>query len=124
MALPMLNLIRIRSLGRIRTLGTCLDAWTLFMIVSPDRLLIHVAYKHAGAGSSSTSRKLSAKPSRLPNVVIATAIPPNPCAFPTADFINKLSVSSKQDYAHLHGFEVHLSAGMINPAVTAVRCKP
>lgn len=57
----------------------------------------------------------------LPNVVIATAIPPNPCAFPTADYINKLSVANKQDYAHRHGFEVHLSAGLIDPNVTAVR---
>ena len=31
-----------------------------------------------------------------PNVVIATAVPPNPCAFPTADLINKLSVVNKQ----------------------------
>ena len=58
---------------------------------------------------------------QLPNVVIVTAIPPNPCAFPTADYINKLSISNKQDYAHLHGFEAHLSAGMIDPNVTAVR---
>ena len=55
------------------------------------------------------------------NVVIITAIPADPCQFPTADLINKLSVLNKQDYAHMHGFELHLSADIIDPNVTAVR---
>ena len=56
-----------------------------------------------------------------PNVIIITAIPADPCQFPTADLINKLSVVNKQDYAHMHGFELHLSADIIDPNVTAVR---
>lgn len=54
-------------------------------------------------------------------MVLITAIPADPCQFPTADLINKLSVANKQDYAHLHGFELHLSADLIDPNVTAVR---
>ena len=76
------------------------------------------------AGRAAGARVLAARAAAsppLPNVVIATAIPPNPCAFPTADYINKLSVANKQDYAHRHGFEVHLSAGLVDPNVTAVR---
>ena len=57
---------------------------------------------------------------RKPNVVLITAIPADPCQFPIADFINKLSVVNKQDYARLHNFELHISAE-IDPNVTAVR---
>jgi hypothetical protein len=31
-----------------------------------------------------------------------------------------LGVGNKQDYAHAHGWELHLSADLIDPAVTAV----
>jgi hypothetical protein len=53
-------------------------------------------------------------------VIIATAIPADGCAFPVADYINKLAVSNKQDWAHRHSFEVHISAEMIDPNVKAV----
>ena len=56
----------------------------------------------------------------MPRVAIATAIPPDPCAFPTADHMYALGVANKQDYAQAHGWELHLSAGLIDPAVTAV----
>ena len=59
----------------------------------------------------------------MPNVVIVTAIPADPCQFPTADLINKLSVINKQDYARLHGFELHVSSDVIDPSVTAVRAR-
>jgi hypothetical protein len=52
--------------------------------------------------------------------VLITAIPADPCQFPTADFINKLSVVNKQDYARLHNFELHISSE-IDPNVAAVR---
>ena len=52
--------------------------------------------------------------------MLITAIPADPCQFPTADFINKLSVVNKQDYARLHNFELHISSE-IDPNVTAVR---
>jgi hypothetical protein len=61
------------------------------------------------------------RPPEEPNVVIVTAIPADPCQFPIADLINKLSVVNKQDYAHLHGFELHVSSDVIDPNVTAVR---
>lgn len=54
-----------------------------------------------------------------PNLVIATAIPADACAFPVADYINKLGVSNKHDWAHRHSFELHISAEMIDPNVTA-----
>ena len=54
-------------------------------------------------------------------MVIVTAIPADPCQFPTADLINKLSVANKQDYARLHGFELHVSSDIIDPNITAVR---
>ena len=60
------------------------------------------------------------RPPEQPNVVIITAIPPDPCQFPIADLINKLSVVNKQDYAHRHGFELHVSSDIIDPNVTAV----
>lgn len=50
-------------------------------------------------------------------VVLVTAVPPNPCAFPAADAINSASVMNKQAFAHLHGHEVHLSAHNIDPSV-------
>ncbi len=72
-----------------------------------------------GPRSAATSgRELHAAP--LPSVAIATAIPPDPCAFPVADHMYVLGVGNKQDYAHAHGWELHLSAGLIDPAVTAV----
>ena len=57
----------------------------------------------------------------MPNMGIVTAIPADPCQFPTADLINKLSVVNKQDYARLHGFELHVSSDIIDPNITAVR---
>lgn len=48
-----------------------------------------------------------------------TAIPPNTCAHPAADALNVWSVTNKQDYAHLHGHEFHLSAHNIDPTVKA-----
>ena len=54
--------------------------------------------------------------------VLITAIPTDPCQFPTADYINKLSVVNKQDYARLHNFELHISSE-IDPNVTAVRAR-
>ncbi len=56
-----------------------------------------------------------------PSMVLVTAIPADPCQFPTADLINQLSVANKQDYARLHGFELHVSSDVIDPNVTAVR---
>lgn len=56
-----------------------------------------------------------------PSMVLVTAIPADPCQFPTADLINQLSVANKQDYARLHGFELHVSSDIIDPNVTAVR---
>ena len=53
-------------------------------------------------------------------MVVITAIPGDPCQFPTADLINKLSVANKQDYAYRHNFEFHLSSDIIDPNVTAV----
>ena len=46
-----------------------------------------------------------------------TAIPPNTCAHPAADALNVWSVLNKQDYAHLHGHESHLSSHNIDPTV-------
>jgi hypothetical protein len=46
-----------------------------------------------------------------------TAIPPNTCAHPAADALNVWSVLNKQDYAHLHGHEFHLSSHNIDPTV-------
>jgi hypothetical protein len=46
-----------------------------------------------------------------------TAIPPNACAHPSADALNVWSVTNKQDYAHLHGHEFHLSSHNIDPTV-------
>ena len=60
------------------------------------------------------------RPPSKPNLVIMTAIPSDPCQFPIGDLINKLSVVNKQDYAHLHSFELHISADIIDPAVTTV----
>ncbi len=71
------------------------------------------------AAASLTSRRLRAA-AELPAVAIATAIQPDPCAFPTADHAYALGVGNKQDYAHAHGWELHLSADLIDPAVTAV----
>jgi len=59
------------------------------------------------------------RPRKHPNVLIATAIPSDPCPFPVADFINKLAMANKHDYAHRHSFELHISAEMIDPNVTA-----
>ena len=44
------------------------------------------------------------------------------CSFPIADHFNTLALSSKQDYALLHGLELHLSAHNVDPGVT-VRSK-
>lgn len=60
-------------------------------------------------------------PPEAVKMIIITAIPADPCQFPTADLINKLSVANKQDYVHRHSFELHLSSDIINPNVTAVR---
>jgi len=73
------------------------------------------------SGSRSTARfRRELHTAALPSVAIATAIPPDPCAFPVADHMYVRGVSNKQDYAHAHGWELHLSAGLIDPAVTAV----
>ena len=37
---------------------------------------------------------------------------------PIADHFNTLALSSKQDYALLHGMELHLSAQNVDPGVT------
>lgn len=50
-----------------------------------------------------------------------TAIPPNTCAHPAADALNVWSVLNKQDYAHLHGHEFHLSSHNIDPTVKVCR---
>ena len=65
--------------------------------------------------------RISRRPERKRNMVIITAIPGDPCQFPIADYIHKLSVVNKQDYARLHGFELHVSSDIIDPNVTAVR---
>ena len=54
--------------------------------------------------------------------MLITAIPTDPCQFPTADFINKLSVVNKQDYARLHNFELHISSE-IDHNIIEVRVK-
>ena len=77
--------------------------------------------RYDNTGSRLTARyRRELDAARLPSVAIATAIPPDPCAFPVADHMYVLGVSNKQDYAHAHGWELHLSAGLIDPAVTAV----
>lgn len=57
----------------------------------------------------------------VPSVAIATAMQPDPCSFPTADHMYALGVANKQDYAQAHGWELHISAGLVDPAVTAVK---
>ena len=64
---------------------------------------------------------IAESPPAAVKMIIITAIPADPCQFPTADLINKLSVANKQDYAHRHSFELHLSSDIIDPNVTAVR---
>lgn len=61
------------------------------------------------------------RPKSHPNVIIITAIPSDPCQFPIADYMNKLSIANKQDYAHRHSFELHFASEVIDPNVTAVR---
>lgn len=39
-------------------------------------------------------------------------------SFPIADRFNTLALLSKQDYASLHGLELHLSAQNVDPDVT------
>lgn len=60
------------------------------------------------------------RPKSHPNVIIITAIPSDPCQFPIADYMNKLSIANKQDYAHRHSFELHIASEVIDPNVTAV----
>ena len=81
-------------------------------------------FSSSSSGFLPAARTLSGPRPRapeLPAVAIATAIQPDPCAFPTADHAYALGVGNKQDYAHAHGWELHLSADLIDPAVTAVR---
>jgi len=64
-------------------------------------------------------RPMGQRPKSHPNVIIITAIPSDPCQFPIADYMNKLSIANKQDYAHRHSFELHFASEVIDPNVTA-----
>ena len=81
--------------------------------------LLTPLYDRPGSWAAATSRR-ELRGTTVPSVAIMTAIQPDPCAFPTADHIYALGVGNKQDYAHAHGWELHLSPRLIDPAVTAV----
>ena len=84
-------------------------------------------FSSSSSGFLPTAGTLSGRQLRgagLPAVVIATAIQPDPCAAPIADHTYALGVGNKQDYAHAHGWELHLSADLLDRAVTAVSLAP
>mmetsp|Transcript_22187 Transcript_22187/g.36769 ORF Transcript_22187/g.36769 Transcript_22187/m.36769 type:complete len:290 (+) Transcript_22187:212-1081(+) len=51
------------------------------------------------------------------NVLLVTAIPPNPCKTDYGDHYNLLSIKNKQDYANIHGYIVFVGSEQIDPSL-------
>lgn len=65
--------------------------------------------------------KILAKPRQ--NLVITTSLWPKPCAKPSGDHINMVSILNKIDYARIHGYEFHVYVRPIDKSLTKLYSK-
>lgn len=52
-------------------------------------------------------------------IAILTGVPTSPCTNPYGDYFLGISLRNKQDYARLHGYELHLMAESVDATVRA-----
>ena len=50
-------------------------------------------------------------------IAILTGVPSSPCTNPYGDYFLGISLRNKQDYARLHGYELHLMAESVDATV-------
>ena len=74
-------------------------------------------FDHVRAGNA--KGKIGSRQGTGERIAILTGVPTSPCTNPYGDYFLGISLRNKQDYARLHGYELHLMAESVDSTIRA-----